>query len=85
MLRVSKNQIQLSLEVGYNSSFNYRGTYNARFYITEKIAYVLEKSLIISLGHGNGGSTLKPNGYESNISFFNENQSWFHLGVTYLI
>jgi len=85
MLSASRNKIQFSLGVGYNSSFNYRGTYDANFYITENIAYVLEKSLVISMGHGNGGSTLKPNGYESNISFFNENQSWFHLGITYLI
>lgn len=75
--------------IGANFSYVSRWTYHNNvktgFKSSEKIGYTVNKNISLAVGHSNEGSTLKPNGIDSNIEVFNENNStvYLTLGLIY--
>jgi len=61
----------------------YIGDSTSSFEFSQSIGYSFYKQWVASLGHTNSASTLKPNGYESNIGLVNEETSLVSIGLTY--
>ncbi|MEQ1721970.1 MAG: hypothetical protein ABL930_02260 [Pseudobdellovibrio sp.] len=63
----------------------YKGNTKSSFEISEELGYSVSEHFSVAIGHSNGGSTLKPNGTDSNIDIYNENNSTVYgsLGLSY--
>ena len=88
-----KNQVGLAYHFndawdveGYyaiSNSWTYRGTPSSSFGLGQALAHKISPTLSCSVGHENGGSTLKSNGQDSNISFVNPDSSRIYAELTY--
>lgn len=61
----------------------YSGDVRNSFEFSQQVDYRFLKAYTASLGHTNSGSTLKPNGQDSNVSLMNEDSSIVYLGIGY--
>lgn len=61
----------------------YQGDARYSFDLSEDITYSFLKSWSASIGHTNSGSTLKPNGYDTNVSLVDDDNSIVYLGLAY--
>lgn len=71
----------LSLNYLHRSRWTYQGNTRDSFELSQEIAYALNENFAVNVGHSNGGSSLKANGYESNLELINENNSIVYLGI----
>ncbi len=88
-----KNEIDLAYKFaerwklsGYyalSNSWTYRGTQSSSFGLGQALIHKISETLSCSVGHENGGSTLKSNGQDSNISFVNPDSSRIYAELTY--
>lgn len=69
----------------HRTRWTYRGNIKTAFGLSEEIGYSINENFAVAMGHTNEGSTLKANGTDSNIDFFNENSSMVYgsLSLTY--
>ncbi|MGE0631253.1 MAG: hypothetical protein AB7O96_02515 [Pseudobdellovibrionaceae bacterium] len=65
------------------NTWSYQGNMKDTFLFAQSIGYSPIEAFTVSLGHANGGSTLKENGYDSNIEVLNKNTSAVSLGAEY--
>lgn len=74
-----------SLETDYilRRGYTYRDFERDTFSSSIGLNYQTSKELSLSVGLGNEGSVLKANGKDSNLAFYNENDSTVSGGVTY--
>lgn len=75
--------LTMSLSYANKIRWPYAGEATTSFELTEGISYSFLKAWNVSLGHTNSGATLKPNGYDSNISLANDDTSIVFFGVGY--
>ena len=57
----------------------YSGNVKNSFSLSQDITYSFLDQYSVSIGQSNSGSTLKPNGYDSNISLFSDTNSILYL------
>ncbi|MCC2679269.1 MAG: hypothetical protein K0R29_1845 [Pseudobdellovibrio sp.] len=69
----------------HRTRWTYRGNIKTSFGLSEEIGYSINDNFAVAVGHSNEGSTLKANGADSNIDFFNENSSMVYgsLSLSY--
>lgn len=75
----------INLDFINRSRWTYQNNPKSAFAITEELSFNANESFSITIGHTNSGSTLKPNGTDSNIDIYNENSSnvYASLGLSY--
>lgn len=75
----------LSVDLVNRSRWTYKGNAKSSFSISEELGYSINDNFSVAIGHTNAGSTLKPNGTDSNIEIYNENTSMVYgtLGLSY--
>jgi hypothetical protein len=61
----------------------YAGDLRNAYEFSQDIGFKFAKDWVVSIGHTNAGATLKPNGYESNVSIVNEDNSIAYLALSY--
>lgn len=73
-----------SVDLLHRSRWTYQGNIKTSFVASEEIGYSINDQWSLAVGHSNEASTLKPNGYESNISLIDDNSStvYMTLGVS---
>jgi hypothetical protein len=72
----------LSLIFDYINGLTYRKFARERFSSNIEVGYQINQSLSASFGVGTEGSAKKANEYDSNLSFYNENTSVIHSGIS---
>lgn len=87
----SNQQIKVGYVIGnwsvsadfiHKSRWTYKGNIKGAFELTEEIEYAINKNYAVALGHTNAGSVLKPNGTDTNIDLYNENNSVIYGTLT---
>jgi hypothetical protein len=75
----------LGVDYLHRTRWTYRGNIKTAFALGQEIGYGINKNISVAMGHTNEGSTLRPNGTDSNIDIFNENSSTIYgtLNITY--
>ncbi|MBI3535311.1 MAG: hypothetical protein HY072_07485, partial [Deltaproteobacteria bacterium] len=73
----------LSSALSLVSAWTYFGTLLNRFEWNQEASYELNSHLALLLGISNSGDLLKANGYESNIAFWNENQTTYYFSLSF--
>ena len=73
-----------SITVDYlnKTRWTYQNNVKSTFELSEELGYQINKMFAVALGHTNAGSTLKDNGTDSNIDFYNENSSTVYGSLT---
>lgn len=74
------NQIIGGIQGYLLNYWNYENDQKNFFSLDTSVGF-LTKKYNIFIGLNNGGSTLKPNGHDSNIAFYDENQSEIYLSL----
>ncbi len=89
----SSNQT-LSLSYGFNSgisisadflhrnTWSYQNVMRDSFEMTQELGYQLNPTWAFAIGHTNSGSTLKPNGSDSNVQIVDEKSSLVYASTT---
>lgn len=72
----------ISADYTHKTRWTYRGNVKASFELTEELEYTINKNYAVAVGHTNSGSALKPNGTDSNIDVFNENNSVVYMSLS---
>lgn len=74
-----------SVDFANRTRLTYRNSVKSTFDISEEVSYSVNRNIQLAVGHTNAGSTLKPNGTDSNIDLYNENNSsvYASLGLNY--
>lgn len=72
----------LDSEFHHINSWSYGGRLNEEFEHAEEFTFSATDSLALSLGHTNGGSVFKANGYESNYQLIDDNNSLVYARVS---
>jgi len=65
----------LGVDYIHRTRWTYRGNIKTSFGLSEELGYSVNDNFALAIGHSNEGPTLRPNGTDSNIDFFNENSS----------
>lgn len=81
----SWGRLSLDLNFTHLNSWSYQGTLKESYQHSEEISLAMGEHFAIALGHTNGGSVFKDNGYTSNYTFVDENNSMVYarLGMQY--
>lgn len=79
------DQWSLQTVASYTYGQTYKDDMRTRFYTGIDLSWAVRKDLIISTGISNEGNALKPNGADSNISFYDDTSSVVKLGITYIL
>ncbi len=75
-------QITASFEFINKSRWTFEDNSKSSFDHTEEIEYAFNDHFAMAIGHNNTGTTLKPNGSESNVDLVDENASTVYLSMT---
>lgn len=70
-----KYGISLSAELVHKNTWSYQNVMRDGFEASQELGFELNPNLSVAVGHTNSGSTLRPNGSDSNIELINENTS----------
>ena len=65
------------------TAWTYQGTRSNAFSLGQYLSYKVNRDLYWSVGHENGGNTLRANGQDSNISFINPDASSIYTSLRY--
>jgi hypothetical protein len=74
----------LSLLFDYINGLTYRRSPREKFSANLESSYELSKKISASFGVATEGNAKKSNDFDSNVSFFNDNTSVIHTGVSFL-
>ncbi|WP_415063358.1 hypothetical protein [Bdellovibrio sp.] len=74
--------ISLSAEFLHKNTWSYQNVMRDSFEMSQELGYQLNPTWAIAVGHSNSGSTLKPNGSDSNVQFVDDNNSLIYGSVT---
>jgi hypothetical protein len=77
-----KYGLSLSGEFIHRNGWSYDGNMKDSFEMSQELGYEMNKTISIALGHTNSGSSLRPNGNESNFQFVDENSSLVYASAT---
>ncbi len=76
------NDFEASINFDYVKGITYHGKIVDTYGIGQEISYNASKKINIGVGHSLGGNIFKVNGYDSNISLFDLNESTVYLVFT---
>lgn len=74
--------LSISATLAQKNTWSYQNTIRHSFEISEELSYQFNSTLAASLGHSNSGSTLRPNGSDSNLQFFSDDNSIVYASTT---
>ncbi|WP_413568608.1 hypothetical protein ACLWBD_13935 [Bdellovibrio sp. HCB117] len=74
--------ISVSAEFLHRNTWSYQNVMRDTFEMTQEIGYEINSTFSIAAGHTNSGSSLKPNGDDSNVQLINENTSLVYASAT---
>lgn len=77
------DEITLSTAGNYKTALSYDGTKKYSFETSMDLGYAITKAFNVSVGISNGGSALKANGVDSNISFLDKKSSELNIAMGY--
>lgn len=66
----------------YQTGWTYQNALRTAFFLSEKMAYAMNKSSELYISHTNEGDALRANGIDSNIRIYDSSLSAFYTGVT---
>lgn len=66
----------------HRNAWSYQGVMRDSFEMTQDIGYEFNSTFSASVGHTNSGSTLKPNGQDSNVELISDKTSMVYGSVT---
>lgn len=69
----------------YTQGLTYQNDTRHKFATGVDLVWSATRALSLSVGTSNAGEALKPNGYQSNIEFFDEKTSVVSFGLTYVL
>lgn len=77
--------VSFTVDYAHKTRWTYQGGVRDSFELSEEIGWAINDTLSLAVGHSNGGSSLKPDGSESNFSVYNENDStvYVQMGVSF--
>lgn len=77
--------VSFVVDYAHKTRWTYQGGVRDSFELSEEIGWAVNETLSLAVGHSNGGSSLKPDGSESNFSVYNENDStvYVQMGVSF--
>lgn len=75
----------VSVDFVNRARWTYQGNTKNTFELTEELGYAVNDAVSLAVGHTNAGAGLKPNGTDSNIDLYDENDSIVYatLGLAY--
>ncbi len=74
--------ISLSAEFIHRNTWSYENVMRTSFEMSQELGYQLNPTWALAVGHSNSGSTLKPNGSDSNIQVMDDNNSLVYGSFT---
>lgn len=74
--------ISLSADFMHRNTWSYQDVMRDTFEMSQELGYQFNSMWAVALGHTNTGSSLKPNGTDSNVQIVDENNSLVYLQVT---
>lgn len=77
------DKLSVGLSGSHINNWSYNGKMRDAFEFSQEIGYAPLKALSLAVGHSNGGSTLRADGYASNIEILNENTSTIYGSASY--
>jgi hypothetical protein len=75
------SKVSLSLNYTHKNRWTYQNVMREGFDLSQKATMTFIPEFYVSLGHTNSGSAVRPNGYESNISFIDDDNSLIYITV----
>lgn len=76
--------IALSATFTHMNTWSYQDVMRDSFDFSQEIGYDINSSLNIAAGHTNSGSTLRPNGTDSNVKLLDEESSLIYASATFI-
>lgn len=76
--------IALAAEFKQKNTWSYQDVMRHSFEMAQEVSYQINPAWAVSGGHSNSGSTLKPNGSDSNIQVIDDNNSVLYIATTAL-
>lgn len=76
------SSLSLSATFSHRNAWSYQNVMRDSFEFAQDFSYQVNPTWSVTLGHTNSGSTLKPNGFASNVELFNENNSIAYGSLT---
>jgi hypothetical protein len=80
-IEATKNT-SLSMSGYYQTGWTYDSALRTTFSIRETLSYMLNKNTEVSISHVNSANALEANGVDSNVSLYDENNSYVELGLS---
>ncbi len=66
--------ISLSTDFLHRNAWSYQNSMKDGFEMSQELGYQINSTWAAAIGHTNSGSSLKPNGTDSNVQLINENE-----------
>ncbi len=84
-INYSQSDWNFGLDFMNRTRLSYKNSIKSFFAISQEIGYSVNNNISLAIGHSNAGPTLKENGTDFNIDFYNENNSSVYatLGLSY--
>lgn len=77
-------QFSVSTTAYYQAGRTYQNSLKTAFLLGEDLNYYANEHLTFTLSHSNEGSALAANGMDSNVQFYDQANSIFEAGLTYI-
>lgn len=74
--------LSLSADFMHRNTWSYQDVMRDSFEMSQELGYQISQTLAVAAGHSNSGSTLKPNGSDSNVQVFDDNNSVVYASAT---
>ncbi|WP_295899448.1 hypothetical protein [uncultured Bdellovibrio sp.] len=74
--------VSLSADFLHRNTWSYQNVMRDSFEMSQELGYQFNPTWAFAVGHTNSGSTLKPNGSDSNVQFIDENNSLVYASMT---
>lgn len=74
--------ISISADFTHLNTWSYQNVMRDSFDFSQELGYEINPTFSIAAGHSNSGSSLKPNGTDSNVSLMDENSSIIYASGT---
>lgn len=72
----------LSADFMHRNTWSYQNVMRDSFELSQELGYQFNPTWAVAVGHTNGGSTLRPNGSDSNVQIMDENNSLVYGSMT---
>ena len=77
-----KYGLSLSAEFVHKNAWSYQNVMRDSFEMSQELGFQFNPSFAVAIGHTNAGSSLRPNGNDSNVQIIDENTSTLYGSLT---